>query len=82
MSTTGMFRSSSKGARANKTAADNFPFAQMNEKMTEEEFMRWLENAMASGMFGDTTNASEQPDQKVGSCTKPSRKKRKGKNKW
>jgi hypothetical protein len=77
-----MFRSSSKGTRASKAAADNFPFAQMNENMTEEEFMRWLENAMASGMFGDATQTPDQPDPKAGSCTKPSRKKRKGKKKW
>ncbi|KAI5069154.1 hypothetical protein GOP47_0015455 [Adiantum capillus-veneris] len=89
VSTAGIFKSPTRGPRSNKAfsgagnSADSFPFAHMNENMTEEEFIKWLENAMASGMFSEMNEApSDQSDAKAGTRGKPSKKKRKGKGKW
>lgn len=89
VSTAGIFKSppAGRGPRTSKSSpgnnADNFPFAHMNENMTEEEFRKWLENAMASGMFNDMNEAPEQEDAKSGVArAKPSKRKRKGKGKW
>ncbi|MCO5595400.1 hypothetical protein L7F22_049442 [Adiantum nelumboides] len=88
VSTAGIFKGPSRGPRSNKAfsgagnSADSFPFAHMNENMTEEEFIKWLENAMASGMFSEMNEPPEQGDAKPGARGKPSKKKRKGKGKW
>lgn len=84
--TAGLFKNTTRGPRTSKASfgntADSFPFAHMNENMTEEEFLKWLENAMASGMFNEMNEAPDQADAKFGARGKPSKRKRKGKNKW
>lgn len=88
VSTAGIFKGPTRGSRSNKAfsgagnSGDSFPFAHMNENMTEEEFIKWLENAMASGMFNENNEAADPSDAKAGSRAKPSKKKRKGKGKW
>lgn len=84
--TAGLFKNTTRGPRTSNASfgntADSFPFAHMNENMTEEEFLKWLENAMASGMFNEMNEAPDQADAKFGARGKPSKRKRKGKNKW
>lgn len=86
VSTAGMAKNQTRGARASKAGfgntADGLSFAHLNENMTEEEFIKWLENAMASGVFNDMSEGPAESEPKVGNRAKPSRKKRKGKNKW
>ncbi|KAH9329182.1 hypothetical protein KI387_001290 [Taxus chinensis] len=51
----------------------------INENMTEEEFFRWLENAMASGIFDSGDGVQRYSNMGTNSNTKSSKKKRKGK---
>ncbi|KAK3018615.1 hypothetical protein RJ639_004947 [Escallonia herrerae] len=66
------------------------PTSNMEETMTEEEFVEWLQNAVQSGMFdnfsGDT---SDNPSARAGSSFKTGgssssggKKKKKGKKQW
>ncbi|XP_057868886.2 uncharacterized protein LOC131075937 isoform X1 [Cryptomeria japonica] len=59
---------------ANGGMATNF-----NENMTEEEFFKWLANAMATGTFDSGDGAQENSNMETNSRAKNSKKKRKGK---
>ncbi|KAH7445765.1 hypothetical protein KP509_01G023100 [Ceratopteris richardii] len=87
VSTAGIFKTQNRGPTSNKSSssgkgAEDNPFSHMNENMTEEEFIKWFENAMASGMFAEMNQSTDPADVKSGARAKPSKKKRKGKGKW
>jgi DnaJ homolog subfamily C member 14 len=67
----------------------------LEESMTEEEFMEWLRNAVQAGMFddfgGSTSATTETPSPKAGTGAKGSgtsnsggsnKRKKKGKKQW
>lgn len=65
----------------------------MEETMTEEEFVEWLQNAVQAGMFGDFDGSTPQsPSTPAGSTSKSTstsngsgsgnKRKKKGKKQW
>lgn len=62
--------------------------ASMEECMTEEEFVEWLQNAMQTGMYENFNagTSTESPSAKSGNGTKTSgsanKRKKKGKKQW
>lgn len=62
--------------------------ASMEECMTEEEFVEWLQNAMQTGMYENfsASTSTESPSAKSGNGTKTSgsanKRKKKGKKQW
>ncbi|KAK1318487.1 hypothetical protein QJS10_CPB04g01033 [Acorus calamus] len=75
--------SGSKGATGSGHKA---PTTNLEESMTEEEFLEWLQNAVQSGMFevnGMSGMSGESPLAKAGSSSKSGgKKKKKGKKQW
>ncbi|XP_010482236.1 PREDICTED: uncharacterized protein LOC104760939 [Camelina sativa] len=69
--------SGSSGQRGNQRMPNTNP----DETMTEDEFYKWLQNAVQAGMFD---NASESPSSATASSTSSSssKKKKKGKKQW
>ncbi|XP_022760723.1 uncharacterized protein LOC111306949 [Durio zibethinus] len=82
-------KGSSSGQRGGRIPTPN-----LEETMTEEEFLEWLQNAVQAGMFDNFTGSTsaESPFAKAGSGSKTSgsnmsggsgnKKKRKGKKQW
>ncbi|KAL5782086.1 hypothetical protein ACOSP7_007115 [Xanthoceras sorbifolium] len=82
---------SNKGTKSRMPTPPN-----LDESMTEEEFMEWLQNAVQSGMFdnfgGSTSTTTESPSPKAGTGSKgsgtsnsnssSSKRKKKGKKQW
>ncbi|XXG79044.1 hypothetical protein AAC387_Pa09g0200 [Persea americana] len=62
------------------------PTANMDEKMTEEEFFEWLQNAVQSGLFEASNVSADSPSPKAGSSkscgSTTGKKKKKGKKQW
>ncbi|KAL0305255.1 UNVERIFIED_CONTAM: hypothetical protein Sangu_3042000 [Sesamum angustifolium] len=64
------------------------PAPKMEETMTEEEFLEWLQNAVQSGMFetfpGSTSESPSgfNPKNSGGSSSASSKRKKKGKKQW
>ncbi|XP_042055178.1 uncharacterized protein LOC121799777 [Salvia splendens] len=83
----------SKNAQAKGTVPGQrggMPAPNMEETMSEEEFLEWLQNAMQSGMFenfGGTTSESpsgsnSKSDSSGGGTNSSSKRKKKGKKAW
>lgn len=54
----------------------------LDENMTEEEFLEWFQNAVASGIFDTSNGVPENAGMKTGNHAKNNKKKRKGKKQW
>ncbi|KAL4579227.1 hypothetical protein LXL04_015365 [Taraxacum kok-saghyz] len=75
---------SSKGGSSSRNGNGN-GMPNMEESMTEEEFMEWLQNAMQSGMFDNFAGGSDVPTSNTTTTksngTSSNKRKKKGK-KW
>ncbi|KAG2721254.1 hypothetical protein I3760_02G072900 [Carya illinoinensis] len=83
--------SSGKGTSSGQKGG-RMPASNMEESMTEEEFLEWLQNAVQAGMFDNFSGStsSESPSGRTGNGTKSSgsnggsanKRKKKGKKQW
>ncbi|KAK4380141.1 hypothetical protein RND71_002003 [Anisodus tanguticus] len=83
----------SNGKRSSSGQKGGMPMPNMEETMTEEEFVEWLQNAVQAGMFGDSDGSTPQsPSTPAGSTSKSTstsnasgngnKRKKKGKKQW
>lgn len=83
----------SNGKRSSSGQKGGMPMPNMEETMTEEEFVEWLQNAVQAGMFGDFDGSTPQsPSTPAGSTSKNTsasngsgsgnKRKKKGKKQW
>lgn len=81
------------GKRSSSGQKGGMPMPNMEETMTEEEFVEWLQNAVQAGMFGDFDSSTPQsPSTPAGSTSKSTstsngsgsgnKRKKKGKKQW
>lgn len=87
---TNMTLKSSNGKRSSSGHRGGMPTPNLEETMTEEEFVEWLQNAVQSGAFNSFTGSTSQsPATEAGNSCKGSsssgsgnKKKKKGKKQW
>ncbi|XP_059280818.1 uncharacterized protein LOC132034469 [Lycium ferocissimum] len=83
----------SNGKRSSSGQKGGMPMPNMEETMTEEEFVEWLQNAVQAGMFGDFDGSTPQsPSTPAASTSKSTstsnasgsgnKRKKKGKKQW
>lgn len=83
----------SNGKKSSSGQKGGMPMPNMEETMTEEEFVEWLQNAVQAGMFGDFDGSTSQsPSAPAGSTSKSTstsngsgsgnKRKKKGKKQW
>lgn len=70
------------GTSTHKAGANADVPTNLDENMTEEEFLDWFQNAVASGMFDTSNGVPENAGMKTGNHAKNNKKKRKGKKQW
>lgn len=70
------------GMSTHKAGANADVPTNLDENMTEEEFLDWFQNAVASGMFDTSNGVPENAGMKTGNHAKNNKKKRKGKKQW
>ncbi|XP_049413800.1 uncharacterized protein LOC125876623 [Solanum stenotomum] len=84
----------SNGKRSSSGQKGGMPMPNMEESMTEEEFVEWLQNAVQAGMFDDFDGSTPQSPSTPGGSTSKStsstgngsgsgnKRKKKGKKQW